>query len=129
MYAEQPMAAFLQAPFVNCRELLLQSYNLKFYPLQMMHLSGALLHAIVTLAATLTELEGKITAEDAKSMTAKIRTRTGFHGARPWKVWQLGEILDPNPVHLDTLQLLEVAHLLVYKLERSVSPLFWQLSD
>jgi hypothetical protein len=127
MSLKQPMASLLQSPFLNCKELLLQSYNLKFYPLQMIHLSRALLHAIISLAESITRLEAKSNVQDARNMTMEIRTRMGVsHGGRirGRTVWQLGEILDPDPAYLDTMQLLEDAPLLTDKLERSVfSPL------
>jgi hypothetical protein len=132
--SRETMASFLQIPLWKCKELLLQSYNLKFYPLQMVHLSRALLHAIISLATTLTQLEAKFTVQDARKMTVETRTTMGFYGVWvlgiPWRFWQLGEILDPNPVYLETMQLLEVAPLLADKLERSdFSRSFWQLND
>jgi len=90
----------------------------------MIFLSRALLHAIISLASTMTQLEAKFNPLNVSNVTMEIRTQIGFHGARvlgiPRRVWQLGEILDPNPVYMDTMQLLEIAPLLTDKLERSI---------
>jgi hypothetical protein len=41
---------FLLFPFCSSKELLKRAYDLKWFPRQMIHITGALLHVIIALA-------------------------------------------------------------------------------